>query len=238
MMFQNRSHAGQLLAEKLSKFRNQNPVILALPRGGAPVAFEIAKELHQPWNVLVTRKIGAPFHSELAVGAMCEDDEPYYNHNLMAHMGLEADDLNRIVRSERFEIERQIQKFRKGQPLESFENRTVVLVDDGLATGATIMAALKYIQRKGAAYLVVAVPIAAFSSAEKIRHQIDELVACEESSQLSSVSQWYEDFSQVPDDDVLHLLEMTPETDHPFSKENFYGKESHGTWASHTKMDH
>lgn len=207
MIFHDRKYAGKKLAEKLEKYKQSNAIILALPRGGVPVAAEIATVLKSPLEVLIVRKIGAPFYSELAVGAICEEEEPIWNQAILYQLGLATNDLSRIVTAEREKIKNQIKIFRKSQKLSSISKKTVIIVDDGLATGATMSAAVKFLKKKGAAKIVIAVPVAAKRSSAKLRNKVDEVVALEEREDLISVGQWYKDFTQVTDQEVVELLE-------------------------------
>ena len=206
MIFNNRTHAGELLAEKLLKYKSRKPVILALPRGGVPVAAEISARLGAPFDVLVVRKIGAPFNSELAIGAVCESDEPILNTITLAQIGFEPDDIRNTLKSEKTEVQRQIKLFRQGAKLGDLTQNCVIIVDDGLATGATVKAAIRFLQKKGVEHIVVAVPVAPASTARVIRPRVDELVTLVELEDLYSVGQWYRDFGQVSDDEVLSLL--------------------------------
>jgi putative phosphoribosyl transferase len=206
MIFQNRQHAGKLLAQHLLKYSSMSPVVLALPRGGVPVAAEISKTLKCLLDVLVVRKIGTPFQSELAVGALCEDSEPVWSELLLSHMGLGPDDMVAILNEENRKVKKQIQLFREGRDLPSLTNGPIIVVDDGLATGATMSAALKYLRKKGAQKLVVAVPVAALSSIQAIENKADEIIVIEKREELNAVSQWYWDFSQVSNEEVLAIL--------------------------------
>ena len=218
MTFQNRKQAGQLLANKLQSYATSKPLVLALPRGGVPVAAEIAKVLKVPLEILATRKIGAPFSVEYAVGAICENEEPIFSEMILPRMGLEPDDLNQTVADEKKEIRRQIKIFRNGKELSSVLNKTVIVVDDGLATGATAMAAVRFLKRKGVGRVVVAVPVAAKSSAKLLKEKVDDIVTLAEASGPFAVGQWYADFSQVSDEEVLQLLEESYETTSQLNK--------------------
>ncbi|MFZ3230206.1 MAG: erythromycin esterase family protein [Pseudobdellovibrio sp.] len=209
MIFSNRHSAGQLLAEKLQEYKELKPIILALPRGGVPVAAEIADQLDASLEVLIVRKIGPPFQAELGVGAICEDEEPIWNMRTLSRVGLEPDDLSGTVQAEKGKIRKQIISFREGRNFPSIEGRNVIVVDDGLATGVTALAAIKYLKSKGVAKLIVAVPVAATISAQQIREKGCDLVALEERIDLTSVGQWYEDFTQVTDEEVISLLKKT-----------------------------
>lgn len=209
MIFHDRKHAGQLLTQRLHKFQKENPVILGLPRGGVPIAAEIARALKAPLDVLIVRKIGAPIQPELAVGAVCEEGEPFWNALILSQLGLEPDDLARTVAAERAKIKNQIELFRESKKFPSVSGRTVIVVDDGLATGATMSAAVRYLKRKSAAKIIIAVPVAAEGSSAKFRRKVDELVVLDEPEDLMSVGQWYEDFSQVTDEEVVELLKKS-----------------------------
>ncbi|GIL18073.1 MAG: hypothetical protein BroJett040_18240 [Oligoflexia bacterium] len=210
MLFHNRQHAGQLLSEKLQKYKNSNAIVLPLPRGGVPVGIEVANALNLPMEVLVVRKIGAPFQTELAVGALCESEDPVWNQQILSRMGLEPDDLNSVVERERARIKQQIDLFREGRDLSSVSKKVAIIVDDGLATGATATAAASYLKRKGAAKVVIAVPVAAASSATLLRTKVDEVIVVDEREDLMSVGQWYRNFSQVSDSEVISLLRRKP----------------------------
>lgn len=206
MIFRNRKHAGELLAQMLQKYKEKNAVVLALPRGGVPVAAEVAKYLEAPLDVLIVRKIGAPYQPELAVGAICEDGEPIWNDSTLYRLGLEPDDLGAIVGIEREKVKKQIQLFRQSKNLSSIALKTVIIIDDGLATGATMLAAIKYVKKISAVKVVVALPVAAKNSATKLRSKVSEVVIVNETQDLFSVGQWYEDFSQVTNAEVVSLL--------------------------------
>lgn len=218
-IFHDRKHAGQLLAQRLKKYKTENILILALPRGGVPIAAEIAKFLEAPLDVLIVRKIGAPFQTELAVGAICEGGEPIWNDAILYQLGLEPDDLGRTVSVEREKVSSQIKLFRESREFASVANKTVIVVDDGLATGATMSAAVRFLQKKTASKIILAVPVAARSSAEQFRSKVDEVVVLEERDDLNSVSQWYKDFSQVTDREVVELLKKNVEGSKKMTRE-------------------
>ncbi len=208
--FEDRRQVGRLLAAQviLSVKEKENSIILALPRGGVPVGFEMSQALNVPLEVLIVRKIGHPIQSELAVGAVCEDEEPIWSEEILSRTGLRPDDLISILKKEKNKIRQQIETFREGRRLPSLTKKVVIIVDDGLATGATMLAAVKYLNKKGVAKIVVAVPVGAGSSARHLRNEIDELIILEKREDLVSVGQWYNDFSQVSDQEVVELLKM------------------------------
>lgn len=206
MFFSNRKHAGQLLAKKMMVYKESLPIILALPRGGVPVAAEIASALDAPLDVLIVRKVGAPFQPEYAVGAICEGEDPYLNDPALARSGLEPDDLGPTIKSETLKIRKQIAMFREGHDLPLLAQKVVIVVDDGLATGATLFAAVKYLKKKHVAKIVVAIPVGASSSVQKLRGKVDEVVVLKEREDLQSIGKWYVDFEQVSDSEVQALL--------------------------------
>jgi erythromycin esterase-like protein/predicted phosphoribosyltransferase/predicted alpha/beta-hydrolase family hydrolase len=206
MIFSNRKQAGRLLSGKLLNYRRTPCVVLALPRGGVPVAAEVAAALEAPLDVLLVRKIGAPFQTELAIGAICEDQEPVWNHSILSQIGYEPEDLQPAVAREKSKILQQRDLFRNGQALPDVHGKVVIVVDDGLATGATMAAAVKYMKTKGAEKIVVAVPIAATSTIRKLQAEVGEIIAQESIEDLMSVGQWYSDFTQVSNNEVLALL--------------------------------
>jgi predicted phosphoribosyltransferase len=213
MVFKNREQAGKMLALRLKKYKGTECALLALPRGGVPVAAEIATVLKVPVQVLLVRKIGAPFEPEVALGAICEDAEPFWNQDLLERIGLTALDLQPVVKKERAKIRSQREKFRPRSLTSTAPNvagQTAIVVDDGLATGATMMAAVQYLEGKGAKAIVVAVPVAPETTLQKLRDRGVETVSLESPRDLISVGQWYGDFSQVSDSEVVSLLEQSP----------------------------
>lgn len=206
MIFENRKNAGELLASRLQKYKNTNSVILALPRGGVPIAADIAKSLNLPMDVLIVRKIGAPFNSELAVGAICETDEPVLNPQILAKVGIQPEDINGALTKEKKEVDRQVKEFRQGHAMIDISNKMAIIVDDGMATGATVKAAIKYLKKKGTSKIIVAVPVSSSSAARAIRDRADDFITVQESDNLGSVGKWYNDFGQVSDEEVKKIL--------------------------------
>lgn len=208
MRFRDRVDAGHRLAEHLGHLRAENPVVVGLPRGGVPVAAEIASALDAPLDIVLVRKIGAPHRQELAVGAIGEDGVTVRNDAVLAELGLSWSDLDAQVERERAEIERRATTLRPG-PRPSLEGRTVTLVDDGIATGATVVAAIRVTRRLGARRIVLAVPVAPADTVERLRDIADEVVCGMTPSRFLAVGQWYEDFRQVSDDEVRELLQRS-----------------------------
>jgi putative phosphoribosyl transferase len=205
--FADRDDAGRQLAPAVAEAlgATANPLVLALPRGGVPVAAPVAAGLGAPLDVLVVRKLGQPGRPELGVGALAEGGEPLWNIDLLRELGLAPDRLARVVESEALELRRRVERYRGGRPPEPVDGRTVVLVDDGLATGVTAMAAVQRVRAGGAARVALAVPVAAAETARRVRRSA-EVICLLEPRRLRSVGEWYGDFSQVPDDAVTDLL--------------------------------
>ena len=206
MRFRNRADAGRVLAARLAHLREAKPVVMGLPRGGVPVAAEIARALDAELDVVLVRKIGAPQREELAVGAVGEDGVTVRNDAVLADLGLTWGDLAAQVTYEREEIRRRAALLRPG-PRPDLSDRTVILVDDGIATGATVVAALRILRHLGAARIVLAVPVAPPDALRVLAPLADEIVCPATPRHFSAVGQWYEDFTQVPDQQVRELLD-------------------------------
>jgi putative phosphoribosyl transferase len=205
MRFRDRVDAGRRLSGHLGHLRAESPIVLGLPRGGVPVAAEIATGLGAPLDIVLVRKIGAPRRKELAVGAIGEDGVTVRNEAVLAELGLSWRDLDRQVGHERAEIERRATSLRP-RPRPSLRDRTVILVDDGIATGATVVAAVRVVRRLGARRIVLAVPVAPADTVTRLHEIADEVVCGMAPSRFLAVGQWYDDFRQVADDEVRELL--------------------------------
>jgi putative phosphoribosyl transferase len=206
VIFRDRRHAGLLLGARLEHLRDADPVVLALPRGGVPVAAEVAGALGATLDVLIVRKIGSPTQPELALGAIGEGDARVVNRDLVARVGASAHDLAAVEERERAEIDRRRVRYRHGRPMVDISGRAVVLVDDGLATGATVRAAIAVVRAKGAARVIVAVPVGAPDSLRLVARDADEVIALSAPPTFSAVGAWYADFGQVDDAEVERLL--------------------------------
>lgn len=205
--FRDRGEAGRMLAERLKDTRSESPVVLALPRGGVPVGYEVAMALGVPLEVLVARKLGVPWRPELGMGAIAEGGAMYVNADVLEYADLSEEDVRAVAREEMRELARRVRLYRGGLPLPELRGRTVLLVDDGLATGGTARAAARAVRARGPRKLVLAVPVAASETAEALRHEeVDEVVTVQEPDMVGSVGAWYEDFHQVDDEEVLALL--------------------------------
>jgi predicted phosphoribosyltransferase len=203
-----RAEAGRLLANKLEKYANRTDVlILALPRGGVPVAFEVARRLRAPLDVLVVRKLGVPGHEELAMGAIASGGARVINEDVVRQVRIPPWIIERVTAVEAREVERREQAYREGRPPPPVEGRTIILVDDGLATGSTMIAAAKALRPRGPAHLVVAAGVCAPESCATLSRVADECVCALQPPMLDAVGKWYEDFSQTQDSEVRALLE-------------------------------
>jgi putative phosphoribosyl transferase len=207
--FSNRHDAGRQLAAHLLPLSAEQPVVIGLPRGGVPVAEEIATRLGATLEVLAVRKIGAPGNPEYGIGAIAEDGTRVLDREAVAALGIDGGTLEAIVARESTELRRRVEAYRGNRPSTSLRGRTVIVVDDGVATGVTDTAALRATRRHRPRRLVLAVPVCAPDSAERLRAEADELVCLIEPAQLYGVGQWYADFTQVSDAEVLAALERT-----------------------------
>lgn len=205
--FQDRSHAGRLLAEKLAHYAGRKDVlVLALPRGGVAVGFEIARALRVPLDVFVVRKLGVPGHEELAMGAVATGGIRVLQQNVIHTLGISQQMIEAVTERELEEVARRELAYRGVRLAPVVVGRAVILVDDGLATGSTMHAAVQALKRLAPARIVMAVPIGAPEICEQFRHKVDEIVCLETPEELDGVGLWYEDFSQLNDDDVRNFL--------------------------------
>lgn len=207
--FRDRRSAGRQLAERLVHLRGRDVVVLGLPRGGVPVAFEVARSLGATLDVLVVRKLGLPHQPELAMGAIGEGGVLVVNEEVLARAGVDRAGLAAVERRERAELERRAARLRRDHPRSPLAGRTVVIVDDGIATGATARAACQVARAQGAARLVLAVPACSPRTARLLRGEVDELVVLEAPADFVAVGQAYGDFRPVPDEEVVDLLQQS-----------------------------
>src|SRR5437867_8646102 len=205
--FPNRTEAGRQLAEELGKYVGREDVIvLGLPRGGVPVAYEVAKRLHAPLDVFIVRKLGVPGFEELAAGAIASGGVRVLNEDVMRAIPHADEAIEAVTARETTELQRREQIYREGRPAPDLRDRIAILVDDGLATGATMRAAVKALRQRGAAKIVVAVPVGPPDTCHEIEEQADETVCLSMPEFFQAVGQYYEDFSQTTDEDVRQLL--------------------------------
>ena len=205
--FHNRTEAGQILAEKLSTYLNQpDMLVLGLPRGGVPVAAEVAKKLHAPLDVFIVRKLGLPDHPELAMGAIATGGVRVFNGNVVNSLRIPDEVIDAVSAREFTELQRREKAYRDDLPPPEVEGKTVILVDDGIATGSTMLVAIAALQQLNAARIVVASPVIAAATHYNIQRAADEVVAVMVPEDFYAVGQWYEDFSETRDDEVRQLL--------------------------------
>ena len=207
-IFRNRIEAGQLLAEKLMFYANQpNVIVLGLPRGGVPVAFEVAKALGVPLDVFVVRKLGTPGQRELAMGAIATGGVRVLNEEVVEGLGITMEVIDAVTAAEKQELKRRELAYRGSYSQPELRGKTVILIDDGVATGSTMRVAVRALNAQHPARLVVAVPTIAGSTYVELRQEVDNLVALMTPERFYGVGQWYEDFNQTSDAEVAHLLE-------------------------------
>lgn len=206
MRFLDRQDAGQQLARVLSRYRGEGPLIVAIPRGGVSVGYQVAHALHAPLEVFIARKIGCPGQPEYGVGALGEGGVFYLDHRALETLGLSQAALVPEIHKEARKIQERLLLFRRGRPLPPLESHTVVLVDDGIATGGTIKVALKALRLLHPARLILAVPVAAEEALEELRPLADEVLCLLTLPDLGAVGFWYQNFQQVSDEEVLALL--------------------------------
>ncbi len=209
MLFRDRRQAGRYLATKLSAYAARPAVIvLALPRGGVPVAFEVAKALHAPLDVFVVRKLGVPGQEELAMGATATGNVRVVNHELIRILGISEEAVQAVAAAEEKEVARRERLYRGDRPAVDVTQKEVILIDDGLATGSTMRAAVQALRRQDPARIIAAVPVAAASTYGELAAEVDEMVCAATPEPFTAVGQWYEEFSQTTDEEVQELLSL------------------------------
>jgi predicted phosphoribosyltransferase len=205
--FRDRSEAGRILARELADYAGRDDVlVLALPRGGLPVGYELAKALGAPLDAFVVRKVGVPGYEELAMGAVATGGVLFLDDAMVQRLGISPAQVERAVAAERRELERREAAYREGRDPPDLEGKTVILVDDGLATGASMRAAARAVRRQNPAHVVIAVPVAAAETCNDFREDVDDVVCARTPAPFYAVGLWYDDFSQTTDDEVRELL--------------------------------
>lgn len=207
MLFRDRNEAGRKLADRLAAYANYpNAMVLALPRGGVPVAFEVAEALNLPLDIFVVRKLGLPGHEEFAIGAIASGGARVLNQDLIHQLSLSAETIEHIVVCEQRELERRERIYRGQRPMLDVRDRTIIIVDDGLATGSSMRAAIAALRQKRPTKLIVAVPVGARETCSELEALADEAICLETPENFSAVGLWYNDFSQITDEEVIDLL--------------------------------
>jgi putative phosphoribosyl transferase len=207
--FHDRTEAGKLLANELGEYANRPDVwVLGLPRGGVPVAYEIAQALHLPLDICLVRKLGVPGQRELAMGAIAPGGVIVLNHEIIKALGISHSALVRVKESEKRELERRECAYRGDRPAPNIQGQTVILVDDGIATSSTLRAAIATLRRQTPKEIIVAVPVAAPSAYQSLQGVVDKIICLTQPEPLYSIGMWYIDFSQTSDDEVRQLLQQ------------------------------
>lgn len=205
-MFSDRQDAGRQLAQKLASYQKEKPLVLALPRGGIVIGFEVAKKLQATLDVIVVRKIGAPAQPELGVGAAAEGGVRVFDERTIETIGIKKGELKEVVAREEKELRRRANLYRKGKSLPDLKNKTVILVDDGVATGVTARAAIEAVRRMQPKKLVFATPVVAHETSRELEGKVDEFVCLQTPFEFAAVGVWYQNFAQVSDEEVVEIL--------------------------------
>src|SRR5437870_5579188 len=216
MIYKDRIDAGRQLATRLSNYTNRHDVlILALPRGGVPVAYEVARALHAPLDIFLVRKLGVPGHEELAMGAIASGGIRVLNEDLVRALRIPAEVIDAVAAEEQQELKRRERAYRGDRPTPQVRGKTVILIDDGLATGSTMRAAVAALRQQGPARIVVAVPVGAPETCAEFQEEADESICARTPEPFYAVGLWYSDFSQTTDEEVHDLLERAAEEHAP-----------------------
>jgi putative phosphoribosyl transferase len=205
--FRNRTEAGQLLAKKLTAYANREDVlVLGLPRGGVPVAFEVAKALNAPLDICLVRKLGVPGHKELAMGAIASDGVRVLNYDVVSWLNISGKTIDKVAEKELRELQRRERAYRGERPTADVRNRTIIVVDDGLATGSTMRAAVALLREQQPQSIVVAVPVAPSETCKALSAEVDEIVCLRTPEPFYAIGLWYENFAPTTDEEVCELL--------------------------------
>ncbi|MGQ3888944.1 phosphoribosyltransferase [Legionella sp. CNM-1927-20] len=210
--YQDRQAAGKVLAKHLKEYANKaNTIVLALPRGGVPVAYEIASALNLPLDVFLVRKLGVPWHKELAMGAIASGGCKFFNQEVIESLEISQDDIDKTLIKEEKELKRREVLYRDNRAFPSFYNKTIILVDDGIATGSTMRAAIKALKNRKPANILVAVPVAALSTFKEMTGLVDRVICPLKPIHFYAVGMWYAHFPQITDTEVTELLRKANE---------------------------
>lgn len=212
MLFRDRNDAGRQLAEALVKYKNRHPVVLALPRGGVPVAAEVAERLEAPLDLVLVRKIGAPMQPELAMGAVVDGEQPVIvrNQDIVDLTGVSEETFDAICKEELEEIDRRRERYLGNRARSDVKGQVAIVVDDGIATGATTLAAIRALRNRGPKELILAVPVAPLETLQRLHGEVDAIVCLDTPRDFGAIGYYYRDFSQVSDDEVVAILKRFP----------------------------
>ena len=212
MIFKDRADAGRKLAARLTRYADRKDVlVLALPRGGVPVAYEVAKELRAPLDIFLVRKLGVPGYEELAMGAIATGGVRVVNEDVVRYLNIPDEVIDAVAANQQRELERRERAYRDNRPPPDVKGCIAILIDDGLATGSTMRAAAAALRKQGPARIVVAVPVSSRETCNEFRSEVDEIVCAVTPEPFRGVGLWYEDFSQTTDEEVRELLEREPQ---------------------------
>lgn len=212
MLFENRTDAGRQLAEALLKHKRRHPVVLALPRGGVPVAAEVAAALDAPLDLLLVRKIGLPSQPELAMGAVADGEEPTIirNSDVIELSGVSKEEFDAVCNDERAEIERRRKRYLGDRARSEVRGQVTIIIDDGIATGATTLAAIRAVRMRKPKELVLAIPVAPLDTIKRLHPEVDEIICLDTPEELPAIGYFYRDFHQISDDEVIAILRRFP----------------------------
>lgn len=209
-IFKDRIEAGDLLAEQLLKYKDKRGVVvLALPRGGVPIGFQVAKALNVPLDIFLVRKLGVPFQEELAMGAIASGGVVVFNDDILRMINISSDVIEEVKRQELAVLNHREKLYRGDRPIPDIKDKTIILIDDGIATGATIRAAIQALKKLQSKKIVVATPVAPLDTCELLRGEVDEVVCLEMPYPFYAIGNWYQDFSQTSDEEVQELLDRS-----------------------------
>ena len=210
MIFRDRIDGGDQLAKVLEQYKNlENGLVIGLPRGGVPVAYQVSESLNLPLDIVCPRKIGAPHNPEFAIGAITETGEGIFNHHVIAQLGVSKEYIKSEVEAQKQEAQKRLNAYRKGRSVRELKGKTIIIVDDGLATGSTMKAAIQSIKAEGAKRIIVAVPVSPTDTATEIKSMVDEFICLCTPASFYAVGQFYENFSQTTDEEVIELLRVS-----------------------------
>ncbi|KKR81350.1 MAG: Phosphoribosyltransferase [Candidatus Daviesbacteria bacterium GW2011_GWA1_41_61] len=206
MFFENRQEAGKKLAGELFKYRSENPYVLAMPRGGVPIGFEVAEVLHAPLSVIVVRKIGLSGNREFGIGAIAEGGVKVLDQTTIEVLAIDEEEIKDTLQLEEEELKRRVKTYRGKKPLPDLTGRTAVLVDDGMATGITAKAAIESVKKLNPQKIVLAIPVCALDTVEGFKKMADEVICLAAPAEFMAVGLWYKNFAQISDEEVVDLL--------------------------------
>jgi putative phosphoribosyl transferase len=210
-MFKDRIEAGRLLGKAVAKLNLKNPIVLGIPRGGVVVAAEVARAIEAPLDLIITRKIGAPGNPELAVGAVTQDGEPIVDHSIARELGIGKKYLQQEANRQAIEIKERTRKYRGNRPYPALEGKSVIIVDDGVATGSTTLAAIISVKKKKPASVILSVPVAPPDTIHRLSREVNKVICLSTPEHFYAIGEFYESFEQVEDDEVRRILKEANE---------------------------